>query len=226
MTSLKTRGIVDTQDQDESGPCRGSRGIDRLMPASGARTRGDRCPSVPSPPRGLQGSRPGDHGIAAFRGQCRRDLAAARRPPLPLQLEVISYGVGARPVLWCRSKTCAALVLSAPKIATLKGLATAIPARSLPLEASLSSAVQHRAGLATPITSNLRLKVPVFNKRLCAWRENNGTSFGKSGFCHWRRRRADRLVMHLRAHGRADHEVHAGTVVEAPRRSGGSSAVH
>jgi hypothetical protein len=72
-----------------------------------------------------------------------------------------------------------------------------LPARSAPLEASLSSTVQHPAGLATPITSNLRLKVPAFNhKRLCAWRENNGTSFGKSGFCHWSDD-ADRLVMHL-----------------------------
>jgi hypothetical protein len=96
-----------------------------------------------------------------------------------------------------------------------------LPARSAPLEASLFSAAQRHVGLATPVTSNLRLKVPIFNhKRLCAWRENNGTSFGRGD---------DEPIgspctcEHTEEH---NHIVHNGTVIEKPRGSGESSAVH
>jgi hypothetical protein len=102
-----------------------------------------------------------------------------------------------------------------------------LPAKSAPLETSLPSAVQRPTGFATPVTSNLRLKVPVFNhKRLCAWRENNGTSFGKSGFCHWGDDEpigSPCTCEHTEEH---KHIVHAGTVIEAPRGGSGSSAIH
>jgi hypothetical protein len=102
-----------------------------------------------------------------------------------------------------------------------------LPARSAPLEALLSSPGQTPTGLATLVTSNMRLKVPLFNhKRLCAWRENNGTSFGKSGFCHWGDDEpigSPCTCEHTEEH---NHIVHNGTVIEAPRGSGGSSAAH
>jgi hypothetical protein len=102
-----------------------------------------------------------------------------------------------------------------------------LPARSAPLETLRSSPDQTRTGLATPVASKFRYQTTIINhKRLCAWRENNGTSFGKSGFCHWSDDApigssctCERTVEH-------NHEVHAGTVIEAPRGSGGSSAVH
>lgn len=102
-----------------------------------------------------------------------------------------------------------------------------LPARSAPLGAMLLSADQPLSRLVLPATSNLRSKALIINhKRLCAWRENNGTSFGKSGFCHWSDDAAigssctcERTVEH-------EHQVHAGTVIEAPRGSGGSSPVH
>ena len=92
---------------------------------------------------------------------------------------------------------------------------------------TFSSAAQLHVGVVDLVTSNLRSKALIINhKRLCAWRENNGTSFGKSGFCHWSDDAdigssctCERTVEH-------NHEVHAGTVIEAPRGSGGSSGVH
>src|SRR5512143_3353502 len=64
-------------------------------------------------------------------------------------------------------------------------------------------------------TTDLRSKALIINhKRLYAWRENNGTSFGKSGFCHWSDDAAigssctcERTVEH-------EHQVHAGTMIE------------
>lgn len=98
----------------------------------------------------------------------------------------------------------------------------ALPAKSAPLGVTLPTArpLSH-------LVTNLRSKALIINhKRLCAWRENNGTSFGKSGFCHWSDDAAigssctcERTVEH-------EHQVHAGTVIEAPRGSGGSSPVH
>ena len=100
------------------------------------------------------------------------------------------------------------------------------PARSSPLEASLSFLAQDHAGLVSPVT-DLRTKATIINHgRLCAWRENNGTSFGKSGFCHWG---DDEPVgspctcEHTEEH---NHIVHNGTVIEAPTGSGGTSPVH
>jgi hypothetical protein len=100
-----------------------------------------------------------------------------------------------------------------------------VPATSAPLAASLSFPPSHHAGLVSPVV-DLKTKATIINhKRLCAWRENNGTSFGKSGFCHWSDDATigssctcERTVEH-------NHEVHAGTVIEKPRGSG-SSAVH
>jgi hypothetical protein len=99
------------------------------------------------------------------------------------------------------------------------------PARSSALEPSLSFLAQGQTGLVSPVT-DLRTKATIINHgRLCAWRENNGTSFGKSGFCHW----SDDAPIgssctceHTEEH---NHIVHAGTVVEKPRGSG-SSSVH
>ena len=101
-----------------------------------------------------------------------------------------------------------------------------IPAKSAPLGATLLSADPLLSRLVLPAT-DLRTKALIINhKRLCAWRENNGTSFGKSGFCHWSDDAAigslctcERTVEH-------EHQVHAGTVIEAPRGSGGSSPAH
>ena len=60
-----------------------------------------------------------------------------------------------------------------------------IPAKSAPLGATLLSTAQPFSRLVHP-TTDVRSKALIINhKRLCAWRENNGTSFGKSGFCHW-----------------------------------------
>jgi hypothetical protein len=102
-----------------------------------------------------------------------------------------------------------------------------LPARSAPMVASLPSIAQRHPGLVSPVASKLRYKTIIINhKRLCAWRENNGTAFGKSGFCHWSDDApigssctCERTVEH-------NHEVHAGSVIEAPSGSGGSSAVH
>jgi hypothetical protein len=100
-----------------------------------------------------------------------------------------------------------------------------LPARSAPLGAMLLSADQPLSRLVLPATSNLRSKALIINHKR-AWRENNGTSFGKSGFCHWSDDAAigssctcERTVEH-------EHQVHASTVIEAPRGSGGSSPVH
>jgi hypothetical protein len=101
-----------------------------------------------------------------------------------------------------------------------------VPARSAPPEAPLSLIAQRHAGLVRPVT-DLRTKATIINHgRLCAWRENNGTSFGKSGFCHW----SDDATIgssctceHTEEH---NHIVHNGTVIEKPRGSGGSSGVH
>jgi hypothetical protein len=100
-----------------------------------------------------------------------------------------------------------------------------ISATSAPLAASLSFTALHHSGLVSSVV-DLKTKATIINhKRLCAWRENNGTSFGKSGFCHWSDDATigsactcERTVEH-------NHEVHAGTVIEKPRGSG-SSAVH
>lgn len=100
-----------------------------------------------------------------------------------------------------------------------------IPAKSAPVGATLLSTAQPPR-LVHP-TTDLRSKALIINhKRLCAWRENNGTSFGKSGFCHWSDDATigssctcERTVEH-------EHQVHAGAVIEAPRGSGGSSGVH
>ena len=100
-----------------------------------------------------------------------------------------------------------------------------VSATSAPLAASLSFTAHRDNSLVSPIV-DLKTKATIINhKRLCAWRENNGTSFGKSGFCHWSDDATigsactcERTVEH-------EHQVHAGTVIEKPRGSG-SSAVH
>ena len=53
-----------------------------------------------------------------------------------------------------------------------------IPAKSAPMRPTLPSITQPLPHLVT----DLRTKALIINhQRLCAWRENNGTSFGKSG---------------------------------------------
>ena len=101
-----------------------------------------------------------------------------------------------------------------------------LPAKSATLEAALRPAAQRHAGLVSPAV-DLKTRAQIINhKRLCAWRENNGTSFGKSGFCHWGDDEpigSPCTCEHTEEH---NHIVHNGTVIEAPRGSGGSSAVH
>ena len=102
-----------------------------------------------------------------------------------------------------------------------------VPATAAPLGPTLLYTGQPIPRLAGSVTSNLRSKALIINHgRLCSWRENNGTSFGKSGFCHWSDDAVigssctcERTVEH-------NHEVRAGMVIEAPRGSGASSGVH
>ena len=117
-------------------------------------------------------------------------------------------------------------IIAVSLIVTFASLCT-VPARSAPLGPTLFYTAQPIPRLARSVTSNLRSKALIINHgRLCSWRENNGTSFGKSGFCHWSDDAVigsscscERTVEH-------NHEVHAGTVTEAPRGSGGASGVH
>ncbi len=80
--------------------------------------------------------------------------------------------------------------------------------------------------LSVQPAASVRSKALIVNHgRLCFWKENNGTQLGISGFCHWSDDAplgssctCERTVEH-------NHQVHAGSVVEAPRGSG-SSVVH
>ncbi len=100
------------------------------------------------------------------------------------------------------------------------------PPGSAPLASPLPLRVQPPAGLVAPVV-DLRTKATIINhKRLCAWRENNGTAFGKSGFCHWGDDEpigSPCTCEHTEEH---NHIVHAGTVIEKPRAGGSSSSVH
>ncbi len=100
------------------------------------------------------------------------------------------------------------------------------PARSAPLVGPMLLRIQPPAGLVAPVV-DLRTKATIINhKRLCAWRENNGTAFGTSGFCHWGDDEpigSPCTCEHTEEHKRI---VHAGTVIEKPRGSGQSSPVH
>jgi len=61
-----------------------------------------------------------------------------------------------------------------------------VPATAAPLGPALLYTGQPIPRLARSVTSNLRSKALIINHGgLCSWGENNGTSFGKSGFCHW-----------------------------------------
>ncbi len=100
------------------------------------------------------------------------------------------------------------------------------PASSAPLASPLPLRVQPPAGLVAPVL-DLRTKATIINhKRLCAWRENNGTAFGKSGFCYWGDDEpigSPCTCEHTEEHKRI---VHAGTVIEKPRGSGTPSPVN
>ncbi len=104
---------------------------------------------------------------------------------------------------------------------SLIALATLLigPASSAPLASPFPLRVRPPAGLVVPAV-DLRTKATIINhKRLCAWRENNGTAFGKSGFCHW----GDDTPIgspctceHTEEH---NHIVHNGAVIAAPTGS-------
>ncbi len=102
------------------------------------------------------------------------------------------------------------------------------PASSAPLDATLlSQAPNGASSLVQPAASKVRSKALIANHgRLCFWKENNGTQLGISGFCHWSDDApigssctCERTVEH-------NHQVHAGSVIEAPRGSDASSGVH
>jgi hypothetical protein len=75
-------------------------------------------------------------------------------------------------------------------------------------------------------TPSIKHDFEVNHGRLCHWFENNGTSFGKSGNCHW----SDDAQIgspctceHTEEH---NHIVHNGTVIEKPVASEAPSQPH